>query len=131
VNSHLKPRGKTVSNLEQDLADGLSDLLSKLSHFTFFVCVCVCVCCVHCFSGLLLVDLLEAISGESFPYKYEKNPNLRIKKVSRESLCLLAAFSFRKVGNVGHCLKFIESKGVKLAGIGPEGTVPDIALIVS
>lgn len=55
--------------------------------------------------GLALIELLEVISGEPFPSRYEKNPNHRIKKV----------------GNVGQALKFIESKGVKLAGIGPEG----------
>ena len=60
---------------------------------------------LNCCAGLLLIELLELISGETFPAKYEKNPNIRIKKV----------------GNVGQALKFIESKGIKLAGIGPEG----------
>lgn len=61
----------------------------------------------HAYAGLVLIELLEVISGEPFPSRYEKTPNHRIKKV----------------GNVGQALKFIESKGVKLAGIGPEGTL--------
>lgn len=63
VNAQLKKTGKQVKSLEKDLGD-----------------------------GLVLIELLEIISGEPFPSRYEKTPNHRIKKV----------------GNVGQALKFIE-----------------------
>jgi actinin alpha len=57
--------------------------------------------------GLKLIALLEIISDDVFNYKFEKKPKMRIQKV----------------GNVGHCLQFIKSKGVNLAGIGAEEIV--------
>lgn len=77
-NNHLRKRGLKIENIESDMGD-----------------------------GLLLVSLLEIISDETFPFKYDKKPRLRIQRV----------------GNVGYCLKFIEQKGVKLAGIGAEEIV--------
>jgi actinin alpha len=56
--------------------------------------------------GLKLIRLLEVLSGDTIT-GYEKNPGLRIKKVV----------------NVGIALKFVESHGVKLVGIGPEEVV--------
>lgn len=57
--------------------------------------------------GLKLIALLEIISDDILPYKYDKKPRMRIQKV----------------GNVGHCLNFIKSKGVQLAGVGAEEIV--------
>jgi actinin alpha len=56
--------------------------------------------------GLKLIRLLEVLSGDTIT-GYEKNPTMRIKKVV----------------NVGLALKFVESRGVKLVGIGPEEVV--------
>lgn len=78
VNSHLRKRALLIENIEQDLQDGLK-----------------------------LIALLEIISDETFPFKFEKKPNLRIQKV----------------GNVGHALNFIKKKGVNLAGIAAEEIV--------
>lgn len=78
VNSHLRKRALLIENIETDLQDGIK-----------------------------LINLLEIISDDTFPFKYEKKANLRIQKV----------------GNVGHCLNFIKSKGVHLAGIGAEEIV--------
>jgi actinin alpha len=77
-NNHLRKRALKIEDIETDLSD-----------------------------GLLLIALLEIISDETFPFKYEKKPKMKIQNV----------------GNVGYCLKFIEQKGVKLAGIGAEEIV--------
>ena len=54
--------------------------------------------------GLTLLKLLELISGEKLP-PAEKKGKMRVHKIA----------------NVGKALTFIQSKGVKLAGIGAEG----------
>ena len=54
--------------------------------------------------GLTLLKLLEIISGEKIS-PAEKRGRMRVHKIA----------------NVGKALAFIQSKGVKLAGIGPEG----------
>ena len=77
-NNHLRKRGLKVEEIETDLQDGLR-----------------------------LIALLEIISGDTFPFKYEKKPTMRLKQIA----------------NVGLCLKFIQEKGVKLVGIGPEEIV--------
>jgi len=78
VNNHLKKRGLKIESIENDLSD-----------------------------GLMLINLLEIIADEVFPFKYDKKPRMRIQSVQ----------------NVGFALKFIEQKGVKLAGIGAEEIV--------
>jgi len=77
-NNHLRKRGLKIDDLETDLEDGLK-----------------------------LIALLEIISNETFPYKFERKPTIRLKKIA----------------NVGLCLKFIHEKGVKLVGIGAEEIV--------
>ena len=77
-NNHLRKRGLKIEVLEDDLKDGLK-----------------------------LIALLEIISGDTFPYKFEKKPTMRLKQIA----------------NTGLCLKFIQEKGVKLVGIGPEEIV--------
>lgn len=54
--------------------------------------------------GLTLLKLLEIISGDKLP-PAEKKGKMRVHKIA----------------NVGKALAFIQSKGVKLAGIGAEG----------
>lgn len=54
--------------------------------------------------GLTLLKLLEIISGEKIS-PAEKRGRMRVHKIA----------------NVGKALNFIQSKGVKLAGIGAEG----------
>ena len=54
--------------------------------------------------GLTLLKLLEIISGEKLP-PAERKGKMRVHKIA----------------NVGKALNFIQSKGVKLAGIGAEG----------
>ena len=56
--------------------------------------------------GLTLLKLLELISGEKLP-PAEKKGKMRVHKIA----------------NVGKALTFIQSKGVKLAGIGAEEIV--------
>jgi actinin alpha len=77
-NNHLRKRALKIETLETDLQDGLK-----------------------------LIALLEIISGDTFPFRYEKKPTMRLKQIA----------------NVGLCLKFITEKGVKLVGIGPEEIV--------
>jgi actinin alpha len=78
VNTHLKKKGLQVEELSTDFQNGLK-----------------------------LISLLEALSNESFPFKYERKANLRIQKV----------------GNVNYALNFIKMKGVTLAGVGAEEIV--------
>lgn len=56
--------------------------------------------------GFTLLRLLELISGEKVP-PAEKRGKMRVHKIS----------------NVNRALEFIREKGVKLAGIGAEGTL--------
>ncbi|KAJ5079114.1 alpha-actinin-2 [Anaeramoeba ignava] len=56
--------------------------------------------------GLMLISLLEIIGDEKLT-KYNKNPKIKIQKIQ----------------NVKVALDFIESRGVKLASIGPEDIV--------
>ena len=74
-NSHLRKLNKQISEIEVDFHD-----------------------------GLLLMALLEVISGERLP-KPEKG---RLR--------------FHKIANVNKALDFVASKGVKLVSIGAEGT---------
>lgn len=64
--------------------------------------------------GIKLIKLLEVISGDTIT-GYEKNPGkMRIKQVT----------------NSGIALKFIQSKGVKLPGTGPEEIVDQNAKMI-
>jgi len=74
-NSHLRKLNKQISEIEVDFHD-----------------------------GLLLMALLEVISGERLP-KPEKG---RLR--------------FHKIANVNKALDFVAGKGVKLVSIGAEGT---------
>lgn len=74
-NSHLRKLNKQIENIEDDFRD-----------------------------GLLLMALLEVISGERLP-KPEKG---RLR--------------FHKIANVNKALDFVAGKGVKLVSIGAEGT---------
>jgi len=78
INNHLRKQGLHVAEVEHDLSDGIK-----------------------------LIKLLEIISGDTFPYKYEKNPTIRLKKIA----------------NLGFALKFVAEKGVHLVQIGPEDIV--------
>lgn len=55
--------------------------------------------------GLALLRLLEVISGEKLPPR-EKKGKLRVHKIS----------------NLNQALEFVKGKGVRLVGIGGEGT---------
>ena len=55
--------------------------------------------------GIKLLKLLQVISGEQLPPR-EKKGKMRVHKIA----------------NINQALEFITSKGVKLAGIGAEGT---------
>jgi filamin len=85
MNAFLKKRGLKVD----DIATQLSD-------------------------GLLLINLLEIISGKQFQ-TYNKNPRHRAQKLE----------------NCSACLNFVKSEGLKLVAIGPEDIVdPKLKLIL-
>jgi len=77
VNSHLMKRGKKIESVLTDFTD-----------------------------GIMLLNLLEAISGDSVG-KINNNPKMKIHKVE----------------NMNKALKFISEHGVKLASIGAEEIV--------
>jgi len=55
-------------------------------------------------NGLLLINLLEVISGKDIGSKYNKNPKIRSQLLE----------------NTSCAVKFIKGEGIKLVGIGPE-----------
>jgi len=52
-------------------------------------------------SGILLINLLEQISGKQVVNNYAKNPKLRVQQIE----------------NVNFCLEFLKKEGIKIVGI--------------
>lgn len=55
--------------------------------------------------GVMFIQLLEEISGKKFP-KHNRRPTIRAQKLE----------------NLSFCMKFLKEEGIKLVGIGGEGS---------